>query len=58
MNNVGGILASQGKYRESINLFKGALDFGKLDDYANLSEFHHKLGFYIQVYNAQVESEK
>ncbi|HPY73919.1 MAG: tetratricopeptide repeat protein [Planctomycetes bacterium] len=60
MNNVGGILASQGKYRESINLFKGALDLAvKLDDYANLSEFHHKLGIlYNQVYNAQVESEK
>lgn len=60
MNNMGGILAGQGKYQDSISLFKGALELAlQLDDYSSIAEFHHKLGMlYYQVYNAQVQSEK
>lgn len=45
LNNMGGILSSQGKYDQAIELFKGGLKIAEnLKDYRNMAQFFHKLG--------------
>lgn len=60
LNNMGVILFNQGKYHESLPLFKGALELAvKLDDYSNVAEFYHKLGIlYSQLQSLELQKGK